>query len=69
MIPAIIYCSMVMGRCFMLSDHAIPANSPFAACEYGTQHVEKVAADLVSRGKLPKDLFIYQRMCIPETDA
>lgn len=61
MIPTIIYCSWLAGRCFDLSVEA--TTESFIACEENMARVEMMATELVSRGILPADLFIYQREC------
>lgn len=67
MIPTIVYCSLLAGRCFALSVEATIES--FTACEENITKVEIMATELMSREILPADLFIYQRECVWEVDA
>jgi hypothetical protein len=61
MTPTIIFCSWLAGRCFALNVEATAES--FTACEARITRVETMAAELMSRGILPADLYIYQKEC------
>jgi hypothetical protein len=62
MTPTTIFCSWLAGRCFALNVEA--TTESFTACEENIKRVEVMATELMSRGILPADLFIYQKECV-----